>query len=336
MEAKKDVANAPLLAALKLALGAVGVVGDETDWWGWTGAAFRCYWTRLPLWCPSNLQRCETPFYLWLSEAIGHRVEPCLNWEWEPFQARVRESTRRGLPVVVSGLWGGLEWSVVWKAEEAWHLSLGDGSEECLWEPRGGWKGYLFGPASLGLWGQHPALFLGEPCPSPKRALLNRRALEAAERLAEPGQEGFCAKGLLAYEAWATALRDHREFADSHPKEMERRAWMNAALLGTLMDERQRAARFLRRMAAEAPWAIARLLEDAGRHYEEAAHCLADARRVLPYPLEGPAEQALQQAVEALADRERREAAAESLLAARAMEASAIHQIRRVLQQWPP
>lgn len=300
---------------------------------GISGAAFRLAWS--PDWSLDMVNVVPRDVVAqgasWLSLRAEHHLneDPGVTW------GRIKESIEEGMPVLSCGLAGAPEYCIIAGYREEprrlqvlSYFRLEDGYAEVAFRPWQGWNFLGFGLTPL---------VLLRRVPEPDRGALVKASLEGALELGGYGgggrQEGGKTTGpakhffgLAAYEAWHQSLSREEEFkARIGPK-----AFANALNLQALADARRAAGEYLQVVAALRPeWA--RGLRRAAEHYRHEVAVLAEARRLMPYPVELQ-ERAEEVAEELLGDGERRRRFSDYIRTARAEEAEALDWISMTLR----
>lgn len=312
------------------ALGAVAkFLGRETSYaWlmGVSGAAFRLAWS--PAWGLDMVNATPKDVVAEGARWLGLHAEHRLNDGTEVAWGHVRASIDGGIPALSCGLAGAPEFCVIAGYREGPARLLvrsyyrpEEGYAEVPFRP---WQGWNF----LGF-GRMPLVLLrraGEPDQGSLIRTSLETALDLAHSVGPPAGGTGLVFGLAAYDAWRRALAEGAGFA----ADVGVKAYALALNLQALADARRAAGEYLQVVAALQP-AWARGLRRAAEHYRHEVAVLAEARRVLPYPVELE-ERAEEVARKLLGDPERRQRFGDFLRTARAEDAEALEWISMTLR----
>jgi hypothetical protein len=310
---------------------------DVTYAWlmGVGGAAFRATWS--PEWS-YDMANYATEDLLanaaeWLSLDVHHYRDDPPNVVWQ----RIRESIDHGMPVLTCGLAGAPEYGIIaGYAEEPQRLHVrsyfqgADAYVVVTFQPWQGWN-------ALGL-GRTPLSILEPTDPKDRRGMIEE-SLRRALRFARLGriESAYCEEherrhvhvvGLEAYEAWVESLADLKS-----TEELELKAFAMALNLNGLIDARRAAGEYLQILAAMKGKDNA-AYRRAAEHYAHEVSVLAEARRIIPYPFDAPAEAAARAAA-GLANGRARETYAGALRNAREEEMEALEWVARAVGDGP-
>jgi RNA polymerase sigma factor (sigma-70 family) len=182
----------------------------------------------------------------------------------DELRARIIDSVDRDVPVIAIGVTGPPEFAIIAGYDEGGDVLIGwsffpdeaDGLEPSGYFRKGDWYANTHGIILIGEKGERP-----EPVETCRRGLPWALATARATRI----RNHHC--GAAAYRAWAEAMRDDSAFPDDVNVLFERLLTHQDAMC--IVNNRERAARELRRAAEVLPEAASELLE-AARCYDEA------------------------------------------------------------------
>jgi len=300
-------------------IGALTVVahalGDDVCYdflMGVSGAAFRIQLCQ-PEWCPSAPDagcgfNCDDAAVA----ALGYVTESIFASADDGDQVRrVREavthSIDQGYPVIALDLVKTADYGVI--------VGYGDRGETFLC--RSYWdESDAYARAEKWPW---VTVFVRERAAPPNQTGLIRGSLQQAVMLANTERFDNYLSGFAAYEKWAEQLLEDFRFG---PDRLQQTAQANAWSYLSLVDCRAAACRYLRTIAQELPAARAGHLLKAADLYEQIVTVLADMRGMAPFP---------GQLEEGRYPLEHRQAEAETLRKALALERQAVLEIEQAL-----
>jgi hypothetical protein len=300
-------------------MGALTVVahalGDDPSYdflMGVSGAAFRLQLCQ-PEWCPSAPDAgCGYQCDAAAAAALGYATEAMFASADDGDQVRrVREavihSIGQGYPVIALDLVKSADYGVIVGYDDAGEAFLcrtyWDETDEYARGEKWPWV----------------TVFVRERSEPPARAELVRRSLQQAVMLASTERFDNYLSGFAAYEAWAEQLLEEPRFA---PDGLQQTAQANAWSYLSLMDCRAAACRYLRTIAEEFPAARAQRLLKAADVYERIVDVLGGMHGMAPFP---------GQLAEGRYPLEHRQAEAETLREALALERQAVLEIEQAL-----
>jgi hypothetical protein len=298
-------------------------LGDRHDYdylMGVTGAAFRRLWNRDD---GGNVDLSffrDPPFRL-VFDALGYewRMVPA---DKDAMLAAIKESLSRGIPLISFGIIGPPEAGIVTGYDQdgavlyGWSYFQPDGNR---YYEKSDWFETQAKSAVGGL------IVIGNRKPStPSQHDVLVTSLEWAidlECTSNRPEIPSHVSGLSAYDGWADGLDADADFPPDRPDVMEQRAMIHGDQC-IMVEERRDAARFLRRIKADAPPAAGNL-EDAAALYDEVADL---GGKLWPW-----ADGSHQGAMKPLADPSTRRELARHVRAARDKEAPAVVCLQKAL-----
>jgi hypothetical protein len=297
---------------------------DITYSWlmGVSGAAFRICWS--DDWSMEMTHSAPEDVVENGAAWVGLRCTSLLNASKEEAWKRIKESIDASMPVLSCGLAGAPEFCVIHGyVEEPRRLHVRSYFQDeavVPFQPWMGWNYSGYGHMPLVLLERHEE----ETAPLVEESL--RRALRffrgEGDLADESGHRGLHF-GISAYEAWMEALREVED-------DLETKAFNMALNLNALLDARRTAGEYLQILAAmREDWR--RPLMRASEHYRHQVSVLAEARKVLYFPLDEPQEAAAR-AAEKLADPRLRRDYSRFLRAAREEEMLSLEWIAKALE----